>query len=350
MGMRRLAGGIAQWAFSGALGAVVASTLAVQAFAKAPLGQPDPGAIGLQASGTDLRDKVELFHNWLLMPIITGICLFVLALLLWIMIRYNKKANPTPAKWSHNTLIEVIWTIVPVGILMVIAVFSFGLLGEFHRMPKPDVTVKAVGNQWFWTYEYPDQQIAEYTSNILPEEEAKKRGVPFRLAATQPLVVPVNATVRVLTTGNDVIHAFGVPSFGIVIDSIPGRTNQTWFKAREIGTYYGQCRELCGIDHAFMPIEVRVVSQADFDAWTVQKGGKTKAMRDADAAAAAVVAAAAAEAAKAKADADKLVADAAAAAAPATGPAAPPPAGPATAAPAPKTTPTAPTAAAAAKK
>jgi len=316
MGMRRLAGGIAQWASTGALGAAVALSAAGGALAEDLLGQPTPDAIHLQRSGSVMRDKVEHFHNWLLMPIITGICVFVLALLLICIVRFNRKANPTPAKWSHNTLIEVIWTIVPVGILMVIAIFSFGLLADFHHMPKPDITVKATGHQWRWSYEYPDQEIAEYDSNLLPEAEARKAGKPFKLAATEPLVVPVNATVRVLTTGEDVIHAFAVPAFGIIIDAIPGRMNETWFKPREIGTYYGSCRELCGIDHAFMPIEIHVVSQADFDAWTLTKGGKTAAMRAEAAAAEAAAKAVADAAAKEKADADKV---AAAAAAPAEG-------------------------------
>lgn len=322
MGMRRLAGGIAQWASTGALGASIALSVAGGAFAEDLLGQPTPDAIHLQRSGSVMRDKVEHFHNWLLMPIITGICVFVLALLLICIIRFNRKANPTPAKWSHNTLIEVIWTLVPVGILMVIAIFSFGLLSDFHHMPKPDITVKATGHQWRWSYEYPDQEIAEYESNLLPEAEARKANKPYKLAATEPLVVPVNATVRVLTTGEDVIHAFAVPAFGIIMDAIPGRMNETWFKPREIGTYYGSCRELCGIDHAFMPIEIHVVSQADFDAWTLTKGGKTKAMRDAEAVAKAQADAAAAAEAKAKADAEKATADAAAkdkAAAPAEG-------------------------------
>ena len=339
MGMRRLAGATAHWAFTGALGAVIASGLAVQGFADELLGQPTANAVGLQRSGSVLRDKVEHFHNWLLLPIITVICLFVLALLLICMVRFNKRSNPTPAKWSHNTAIEVIWTIVPVGILMVISVFSFGLLAEFHHMPKPDVTVKATGNQWFWVYSYPDQQIPEYTSAILPEDKAKAAGKPFRMAATEPLVVPLGAVVRVQTTGQDVIHAFGVPAFGITIDAIPGRLNETWFKPRTIGTYYGQCRELCGIDHAFMPIEIHVVSQADFDAWTVSKGGKTAAMRAADEAAA-----------KAAADAEtaaKAAADAAAkAAAPAPAPAAPAAGAATPAAPASPAAPAAPAAAA----
>ena len=237
------------------------------------VGQPTPGAIDLQPGVTPLRDSAIFFHNVILMPIITVITLFVLGLLIWIAIRYNKKANPIPAKWSHNTLIEVIWTVVPVLILMVISIFSFRLLFAYHDMPKPYMTVKATGYQWYWGYEYPDQKISEFVSNLLPEDEAKAKNVPYRLAATMPLVVPAGKVIRVQATGADVIHAFAVPAFGIITDAVPGRLNETWFKVDRIGTYYGSCRELCGVDHAFMPIEVKVVSQPDFDAWVASKGG-----------------------------------------------------------------------------
>jgi cytochrome c oxidase subunit 2 len=144
-------------------------------------------------------------------------------------------------------------------------------LFEYHHMPKPYMTVKATGYQWYWGYEYPDQKIPEFISNILPEDKAKAAGEPYKLAATKPLVVPVNQVVQVLVTGADVIHAWAVPSFGVIMDAVPGRVNSTWFKVDRIGTYYGSCRELCGTDHAFMPIEVKVVSQADFDAWVASK-------------------------------------------------------------------------------
>jgi cytochrome c oxidase subunit 2 len=245
----------------------------MSALAEDLAGQPTPGAIDLQPGVTPLRHDAIFFHNAILLPIITLITLLVLGLLVWVCVRYNKRANPVPARWSHNTPIEVIWTLVPVLILVGISIFSFKLLFAYHDMPKPDLTVKAIGYQWYWGYEYPDQNIPEYVSNILPEAEAKAKGVPYRLAATEPMVVPVNATVRVLVTGADVIHAFAVPSFGVITDAIPGRVNETWFKAERVGTYYGNCRELCGVDHAFMPIEVRVVSQADFNAWVAAKGG-----------------------------------------------------------------------------
>lgn len=237
------------------------------------VGQPTPGAIDLQPGVTPLRHEAIAFHNLILLPIITAISIFVLALLIWCVVRYNKRSNPVPAKWSHNTPLEVIWTLGPVLILVFIALFSFKLLFAYNDMPKPDLTVKATGYQWYWGYEYPDQKVAEYISNVLPEDEAKAKNVPYRLAATEPLVVPVGKVVRVLVTGADVIHAFAVPSFGIISDAVPGRVNETWFKVEKEGTYYGNCRELCGVDHAFMPIEVKVVSQEAFDAWVASKGG-----------------------------------------------------------------------------
>lgn len=258
---------------AGAAAGAITAFWGVSALAEDLVGQPTPGGIDLQPGVTPLRDDAIFFHNIILLPLITAISLLVLGLLMWIVIRYNKRSNPVPAKWSHNTLIEVIWTVVPVLILMFISIFSFKLLFAYHDMPKPYMTVKATGYQWYWGYEYPDQKIGEFVSNILPEDEAKAKNVPYRLAATEPLVVPVNQVVRVLVTGADVIHAFAVPAFGVITDAVPGRVNEIWFKADRPGTYYGQCRELCGVDHAFMPIEVHVLSQADFDAWVATKGG-----------------------------------------------------------------------------
>jgi cytochrome c oxidase subunit 2 len=262
-GLKRVLAGVAAGALTAMFG--------IEAMAKELLGQPTPGGIGLQEAASPLKHDAHFFHDAILMPIITIISLFVLGLLLWVVIRYNKRSNPVPARWSHNTVIEVIWTAVPVLILMVIAIFSFKLLYAYHDMPKPYMTVKATGYQWYWGYEYPDQQIGEVTSTILAEADAKARGVPFRLAATEPMIVPVDQVVRVQATGADVIHAFALPAFGLKIDAVPGRLNEQWFKAERVGTYYGQCSELCGVDHAFMPIEIRVVSQAEFDAWVASK-------------------------------------------------------------------------------
>jgi cytochrome c oxidase subunit II len=267
------------------------------AMAEELLGQPTPHAIGLQQAASPLKHDAIWFHNVILLPVITIITLFVLGLLIWVAVRYNKKSNPVPARWSHNTLIEVIWTIVPVVILLVIALFSFRLLYKYDAMPEPDLTVKVTGNQWNWAYEYPDQAVPEYISNMLPEDEARARNVPYRLAADQAMVVPVGKTVRLLITASDVIHSVGLPAFGLKTDAVPGRTNETWFNAERTGVYYGQCSELCGVDHAFMPIEIRVVTEAEFAAWVASKGGSMTAAADAEAAAAAeAVEAAAAEA------------------------------------------------------
>ncbi len=261
-------------AVAAALGAVTSSFFAVQAFAAELYGQPTDGAIGLQPGVTQIRAEAEGFHNVVLLPVMLGISALVLGLLLWCIIRYNRRANPTPARFTHNTSVEVLWTVVPVLILLGIAIPSFRLLFDYHDMPKPDVTVKANGYQWYWGYEYPDQKISEMTSRIMDEDKAKAAGVPWMLATTQPMVVPVNKVVHVLVTGEDVIHSFSVPAFGIKIDAVPGRVNDTWFKATRIGTYYGQCSQLCGLDHSYMPIEVKVVSQADFDAWVASKAPK----------------------------------------------------------------------------
>lgn len=240
------------------------------------VGQPTDGAIGLQPAASPLKVEAHFFHDAILMPIITFICLLVLGLILWIVFRYNKKSNPVPARWSHNTLVEVIWTVVPVLILVFIALFSFRLLFNYHNMPEPDLTVKVTGNQWNWAYEYPDQAIPEYISNMLPEDEIAQRGMPhslYRLAADEPMVVPEGATVRLLITAADVIHAVAMPAFGLKTDAVPGRVNETWFKADRRGVFYGQCSELCGVDHAFMPIQINVVSRAEFATWVASKGG-----------------------------------------------------------------------------
>lgn len=258
-----------------ALGAGLTSVLmAAPALAEDLMGQPTDGAIGLQPAAAPLKHHAHFFHDMILLPLIVVISLFVLALLGWCVVRYNAKANPIPAKFSHNTFIEIVWTLVPVLILMVIAIFSFRLLFEYHDTPKVDLTVKATGYQWYWGYEYPDQEISEITSTIMSEEDVAKAGLPaslYKLKASEPLVVPVNKVVRVQVTAVDVIHAFALPAFGLKTDAVPGRLNETWFKAEKVGTYYGQCSELCGVDHAFMPIEIKVVTQPEFDAWVASK-------------------------------------------------------------------------------
>jgi cytochrome c oxidase subunit 2 len=256
---------------TGASALAASVVFAGHALAEDLLGQPTPGAIDLQPAASELKHHAIWFHNVILLPIITAITLLVLGLLIWIIVRYNKKANPVPAKFSHNTTVEIIWTLVPVLILMVIAIFSFRLLFHYNDMPKPYMTVKATGYQWYWGYEYPDQKISEIVSLPLTKEQADAKKVPYLLAADKAMVVPVGKVVRVQVTGADVIHAFALPAFGLKTDAIPGRLNETWFKAEKTGVYYGQCSELCGVDHSNMPIEIHVVSQPEFDAWVKSK-------------------------------------------------------------------------------
>ncbi|OQW58455.1 MAG: cytochrome c oxidase subunit II [Proteobacteria bacterium SG_bin9] len=240
-----------------------AFTLVAAGAAYAGLGQPTPWEYTLQESASPVMDNINWFHN-LLLVIITVITLFVLALLIIVMVKFNAKANPVPSKTTHNTLIEVVWTVVPVLILVAIAIPSFRLLFQQLDVPKADVTIKATGKQWYWSYSYPDHGKFEFDSLLVADKQPRLLGVD------NELVVPVNKIVRVQTTAADVIHAFAVPSFGIKIDAIPGRLNETWFKATKLGMYYGQCSELCGKDHAFMPIAVRVVSEQEFNTWIEQ--------------------------------------------------------------------------------
>lgn len=250
------------------LTALAIAWFAAASAALARVGAPVDGALGFQEAATSIMREVTSFHN-LLLVIITAIVLVVLALLLWVMLRYNEKANPEPKKFSHNTLVEIIWTAVPVLILVVIAIPSFQLLYYKDRMPPEgeiDVTIKATGYQWNWGYEYPDHGISEFISNMIPDDEIGE-GQLRTLSVDYPLVVPVDSTVLLQVTAGDVIHAWAIPAFGIKIDAIPGRLNEVWFRVDHEGTYYGQCSELCGLRHAFMPIEVRVVPRDVFDAW-----------------------------------------------------------------------------------
>ena len=245
--------------------------------AMAGLGQPSPWQFGLQQSATPVMDNIVWFHDFLLY-IITAIAGFVLVLLLIVMVRFNARSHPTPSRTTHNTLLEVAWTTIPIVILLVIAVPSFKLL-FFQLIPPPaDLTVKATGKQWYWSYSYPDNGGFEFDSAMV-KDESLKPDQPRLLVADSEMVVPVNKNVHVLTTGADVIHSFAVPSFGVKIDAIPGRINETWFKATREGIFYGQCSELCGRDHAFMPINVRVVSEQAFAAW-VADAKKKYAMKD----------------------------------------------------------------------
>jgi cytochrome c oxidase subunit 2 len=249
----------------------------------AGLGEPSPWQIGLQESASPVMDDIVWFHNFLLW-LIAAIVLFVLVLLAIIVIRFNARSNPTPSRTTHNTFIEIIWTVVPVLILVTVAVPSFRLLFYQLKVPPADLTVKVTGKQWFWSYSYPDQKF-EFDSLIVQDKDLKP-GQLRLLSVDNEMVVPVNKVVRVLVTGADVIHSFSVPSYGIKIDAIPGRLNETWFKAEREGMYYGQCSQLCGRDHAFMPIAVHVVSEKDYTAWLDQA---KKKYADSDAAPPAVV-------------------------------------------------------------
>lgn len=237
-------------------------------------GQPTPGAIGFQKQYSKIGDEGLFMHNAVLMPLITFICLLVLALLLWVVVRYNRRSNPVPSKTSHNTLIEVLWTGIPVLILVLIAIPSITLLAhQYDSPPKNALTVKVTGYQWYWGYTYPDNGGFEVISNMLPEGEATKRGEPEHLGADNRLVVPYGEPIRLQVTGADVIHAFAVPSLWFKIDAVPGRLNERMLFIKEPGIYYGQCSELCGARHAYMPIAVEAVSRPQFEAYIRSKGG-----------------------------------------------------------------------------
>jgi cytochrome c oxidase subunit 2 len=255
------------------LTALVLTWLTTATMAFATPGQPTDRALGFQPSATPIMDRVNDFHNILLWVIIP-VTIFVMVLLLWVIFRYNRKANPVPSKNSHNTLLEVVWTALPVLILIFISVFSFPLLYFQDVIPNdPDgeippaaFTLKATGNQWNWTYTYPDHGDAEFTSYMVQDEDLQP-GQLRNLSTTTPVVVPVETTVRLQVTASDVIHNWAMPAFGTKMDAIPGRLNEAWFYVQAEGVYYGQCSELCGVDHAYMPIEVHVVSNEVFEAW-----------------------------------------------------------------------------------
>ena len=241
--------------------AVAGVALVACGAAFAEMGQPSPWEYKLQESASPVMDNITWFHNFLTV-LITVITLFVLGLLAAVVIKFNAKSNPIPSKTTHNTLIEVAWTLIPVLILVAIAVPSFRLLFLELDVPKADLTIKATGKQWYWSYAYPDNGKFEFDSLMVADKQPRLLGVD------NEMVVPVNKVVRVQVTGADVIHAFALPAFGVKIDAIPGRLNETWFKANKTGMFYGQCSELCGKDHAFMPIAIRVVSDQEFAAWT----------------------------------------------------------------------------------
>lgn len=253
------------WRIPALVAAMIGALAALSPNAMAT-GLAEPWQLNFQPAATPVMEDLTSFHNWLLI-LITVITIFVLALLVICIVRYNAKANPNPTRTSHNTLLEIAWTAIPIIILVVIAIPSFKLLYFQDRAQDPDMTIKAIGNQWYWSYEYPDNGAFSFDAVMLQDNELKE-GQPRLLATDTTVVVPVDTTVRVLVTANDVIHAWAIPAFGIKVDGVPGRLNETWFRAESEGMFYGQCSELCGKDHGFMPIQLKVVSKEEFAKWT----------------------------------------------------------------------------------
>jgi cytochrome c oxidase subunit 2 len=264
----------AAWALLGVLG-LVAPAMAQDAGASPPSYPPHNWEIWHQPAVTPIMRSMEHFHLFLVV-VISLITLLVMFLLIYSMVRFNAKRHPTPSRTTHNTVIEVLWTVLPVLILVIIAIPSFRLLYAEDRIPSVDMTVKATGNQWYWSYEYPDNGDISFDS-MMVEDADLKPGQPLLLTADKAMVVPIDTNVRVIVTGSDVIHSFTVPPFGIKIDAVPGRLNETWFRAEKVGTYYGECSELCGARHALMPIEVKVVPKAEFEAWVAEQKKSAKA-------------------------------------------------------------------------
>ncbi len=276
----RIRNGLAS-AFGIAAGLASAGAALAQGQSLPVIGKAEPWQMGLQPAASPSMEGIHWFHNGLLLPIITAITLLVLGLLVYVMVKFNAKANPVPSRTTHNTLIEVLWTVVPILILVIIAIPSFRLLYLQRNIPAADMTIKVIGNpSWNWTYEYPDLGVDEsgaakvsFTAYLHPEAgdmaRAQAANVKYLLSTDVPVVVPVNKTVKLISTSDPegIIHAWTIPAFGMKIDAIPGRLNEDWFKATVEGVYYGQCSELCGKDHAYMPIEVWAVSQEKYDAW-----------------------------------------------------------------------------------
>ncbi len=248
---------------------LLVATLGSAAFAA----QPQEWGLGLQPAATPVMEDIRSFHDQLLLPIITGITIFVLALMLYVIIRFNRKSNPTPSSFTHNTAVEIVWTVVPVIILVIIAIPSFKLLYKADSIADADMTLNVTGHQWYWSYEYPDHGGFEFASYMLEGEELPD-GAVRQLSVDNKVVLPVDTNIRILVTASDVLHNWAMPAFGIKIDTVPGRLNETWARITREGTYYGQCSELCGVRHAYMPIEVEAVSKEEFEAWVKQAQAK----------------------------------------------------------------------------
>jgi cytochrome c oxidase subunit 2 len=254
--------------WSAALGMLF--TLASAASALAQTAElPHDWQIGMLPAATPVRQHIDFLNDDILLPIITVITVFVLGLLLYTMVRFRASKHPVPTKTTHNTFLEIAWTGLPVVILVTIAIPSFRLMYYMDRVPHADMTLKVTGHQWYWSYEYPDQGNLGFDSNIMPADQAAKEGKPRLLEVDNPVVLPVNTVVRVIVTGSDVMHSWFVPSFGVQEYAIIGRNNEAWFSINHEGTYYGQCNQICGINHPFMPIEIKGVSKDDFAKWLV---------------------------------------------------------------------------------
>jgi len=258
--VKRAAGLAGSFGIAGMFFALMASPAAAQ--------QPTPWQLGFQEAHSPIMEQMDSFHDFLLW-VIFAISVFVLVLLLYTIVRFREKANPNPTKTTHNTLIEILWTVIPVVILFVIGFFSLPLLYATDDVSDADMTVKVIGRQWYWSYEYPDHGDFTFDAFMVPENELKA-GQPRLLATDENLVLPVGKKIRVLVTSSDVLHAFAMPAFGSKVDAVPGRTNETWFQIDEPGVYYGQCSELCGAGHAFMPLAIQAVPEADFNAWVTK--------------------------------------------------------------------------------
>jgi cytochrome c oxidase subunit II len=256
-------------AIAAAVLAIACAPSSVQAVA-AVIGGPEQGGIGfLPANGQNAEDMFW-FHNWILLPVTIGISLLVLGLIIYIVWRFNETDNPVPSRRTHNGVLEVAWTVMPALLLVFIAVPSFRLLAKQLIIPAPDLTVKVTASQWHWNYGYPKSEGGFSFDSLYVEDKDLKLGQPRVITADNPMVVPIGKVIEVDVTSQDVIHSFSAPSFGVKIDAIPGRLNKAWFKAEREGFFYGQCSNICGIDHAFMPVNVRVVSQQDYDAWLIE--------------------------------------------------------------------------------
>lgn len=262
------------WTFAASLLSLPALSVSAQATGLHPdpaIGQPQPEGIGLQAAASPVKLQMEQFHDHLLLPIIIGITVFVMLLLLWVMIRYNSKANPVPSKTTHNTAIEVVWTIVPILILLVIGAPSLRLLYFTERSPEStEMTLKVIGHQWYWEYAYPDANGITFSAYMKKQDELLA-GEPRLLETDRRVVLPVDTNIKIIVTATDVLHSWAVPAFGVKRDAVPGRLNETWVRITKPGVYYGQCSELCGLDHAFMPIAIEAVSKEAFAAWVAKE-------------------------------------------------------------------------------